>query len=101
VKYIVQMTHHAEADGTEWPPNGDWSQAEGQEAPDLSIGDKSRQWVAEHKSAGRIDCAYAYPEGGGVGIINANSGDEVDELLKTNPGSPFLTWEVRKLVDFD
>jgi hypothetical protein len=84
VKFIVQMTHHADVD-----------------REDLSIGERSKEWVRQQKSAGRIDCAYAYAGGGGVGIINANSIDEVEELLRKNPGSPFLTWEVRELVEFD
>jgi hypothetical protein len=106
VKYIVQMKHHdavADAgDGQgEWQQEREWQQQDGLDEQDLSIGDRSQAWVREHRNAGRIDCAYAYPEGGGVGIINANSADEVDALLRTNPGSPYLTWEVRRLVDFD
>jgi hypothetical protein len=58
----------------------------------------AQEWV---RNEDRVELAYAYPEGGGCAIINAESQEELQALLITNPATGFLRYKVQPMVDFD
>ena len=51
--------------------------------------------------SGVNDCVYLFPDGGGFGIANADSGEHLMQLLTEIPTYPFLDWEVRTLSEFN
>jgi len=61
-----------------------------------------REWFEEHLADGTIDCAYGYPQGGGgVGIANAKTTEELNELVTSFPLFPIADIEVRPLTDIN
>jgi len=64
--------------------------------------------IEEHKDGalnaikrGEIDCLYAIPGGGGsVGIVNADSAEQLNERLTNTPLFLFSEFEVRLLTDY-
>jgi hypothetical protein len=50
---------------------------------------------------GTLDCAYGFIGGGGVGVANADSIEEMHALLVQSPGFPIGDNEVRPLGDFN
>jgi len=58
-------------------------------------------WVTEQQQGGRVEAAYTYPGGGGCAIINADSTEDLQQLLVSNPATAFLRYEVRPLVEFN
>jgi hypothetical protein len=61
-----------------------------------------KEWMAEQMKAGVVDCAFSFAAGGGgCGIINASSGEELQALLVGSPLGPFSTFDLRPLADFN
>ena len=58
----------------------------------------AQEWV---RNEDRVELAYTYPEGGGCAIINADSQEELQALLISNPATGFLRYTVQPMVDFD
>lgn len=59
-----------------------------------------REWFDEHLSDGTFDCVYGYPQGGGgVGIVNADTTEALNELLTGSPVFPIADFDVRPLTD--
>ena len=59
-----------------------------------------RELFEENLSDGTFDCVYGYPQGGGgVGIVNADTTEEPNELLTGSPLFPIADFEVRALTD--
>jgi hypothetical protein len=59
-------------------------------------------WMHERMNAGKVEAAFSFPEGGGgCGIVNVTSHEELNEMLVSSPMAPFSTFEVRALADFD
>jgi len=59
-----------------------------------------REWFEEHVSDGTFDCAYGYPQGGGgVGIVNADTTEELNDLITGSPLFPIADFEIRPLTD--
>ena len=50
---------------------------------------------------GTFDCMFAFFEGGGCGIINAGSHDEVYKYLLNYPMYSSFIWEVKPLLDWN
>ena len=48
---------------------------------------------------GTLDCAYGFIGGGGVGIANADSAEELHALIVGSPGFAIGDYEVRPLGD--
>ena len=59
------------------------------------------EWIRASLEAGRLDCMYTFAEGGGMGIGNAQSHEEVYEMLISYPMYGFFRWEVKPLCDWD
>src|SRR5579864_3970388 len=64
--------------------------------------------IREHKESaldavkrGNLDCIYAVPGGGGsVAIANADSAEQLNEMLTNTPLFLFSEFEVRPLTDY-
>jgi muconolactone delta-isomerase len=51
--------------------------------------------------AGTIDCIYGFPGGSGsVGIANADSVDQLNEMLMNSPLFLYSEYDVRPLTDY-
>jgi muconolactone delta-isomerase len=49
-----------------------------------------------------VEAAFSFAEGGGgCGIVNVTSHEELNEMLISSPMGPFSNYEVRALADFD
>jgi hypothetical protein len=46
---------------------------------------EGKQSAAEAVKAGTIDCIYAFPGGGNVAIVNADSPEQLNERLMATP----------------
>jgi hypothetical protein len=60
-----------------------------------------RQWIHDRVDDGTIETIYGFPQGGGVAVINAESGEELTSLLIGSPAYLTLDWEIRPLGDID
>jgi muconolactone delta-isomerase len=60
-----------------------------------------RDWLKRKLKDGTLDCAYGFIGGGGVGIANADSIEEMHALLVQSPGFAIGDNEVRPLGDFN
>jgi len=60
----------------------------------------SKDWAQGLIDAGKMESPYVFPEGGGMEILNADSPEELQELLHSNPSSPFLKHEIHLLLEF-
>lgn len=65
-------------------------------------GNRSKTWVQQNSQA--IESAYTFtsshPTGGGVAIINANSTGDLQNLLRNNPSSQHLNYEIHELSEY-
>ena len=63
---------------------------------------EQKQGVSDAIKRGAIDCIYAFPGGGGnVGIVNADSPEQLNEMLMNTPLFLYSEFEVRPLTDYD
>jgi hypothetical protein len=61
-----------------------------------------KTWMADQMKAGVVDCAFGFAAGkGGCGIVNASSGEELQDLVVGSPLGPFSTFDLWPLVDFN
>ena len=61
----------------------------------------TQAWLDERMEDGTVDCAYGFVTGGGVGIVNADSSEELNELLLSAPDFPIGDFDVRPLAEPD
>jgi len=60
-----------------------------------------RDWLQEKIDDGAIDAAYIFAQGGGgIGIANADSGEELNEIITSAPLFAFSQIDVQPLADF-
>jgi muconolactone delta-isomerase len=56
-------------------------------------------WIEEKVEEGVFDCAYALAQGsGGMAIVNADSGEELSEILASSPAFVLVAIEVQPLA---
>jgi muconolactone delta-isomerase len=60
-----------------------------------------REYLTQKVEDGTIDCIYGFVGGGGTGIANAESHEDMHRLLVESPAFPVVDYEVRALADFD
>ncbi len=60
-----------------------------------------REWLNERIADGTLDVVYAFPEGGGVAIANADSVEELNAALLSQPGFLLNDFAVRPLADLN
>jgi len=58
-------------------------------------------WINSKLADGTLDAAYNIIGGGGTGIGNAESHEEILGFLLEYPLYPFFSWEVTPLLDLD
>ena len=64
----------------------------------LELVEAGRNWVEQKLKDGTLDCVYGFPTGGGIGIENANSHDELMRNLTSYPLFPFVEMTVQPLA---
>jgi len=67
----------------------------------LGILERFRVWMQEQISAGRVDSTYLLAEGGGGSVINADTAEELMDLLLGSPTGAMFRYEVHPLVNFE
>lgn len=86
-KYLVLVTFHKER---------------GQRAEHQNRGNQSKAWVQQQ---GAIESAYTFTTGdshqGGCAIIEANNRGDLNNLLRNNPATPSVSYEIHELVEYD
>ena len=65
----------------------------------LAFWESAKQWANNLLSDGTLDCAYNLPAGGGLGVVNASSHEQLTEILASNPGSAVVSYEIHPLSD--
>ncbi len=58
-----------------------------------------KQWLEAKQADGTIESIYSFPAGGGVTVVNADSHEELMNVIRDFPLFPFLDWDVRPLVE--
>jgi Muconolactone delta-isomerase len=58
-----------------------------------------RDWIQARLDDGTLECAYAFTNGGGVGIVEVDSHEAMHELLLQSPSFPISEHEVVALAD--
>lgn len=59
-----------------------------------------RDWLQEHLADGTFDVAYTFAQaGGGIAIVNADSGEELNQLLTSAPLFGTANIELQPLAD--
>lgn len=69
--------------------------------PPVEVIHQAREWIQARIADGTFECVYAFPEGGGLSIGEQGDADQLMEQLMEYPGSPFVSYEVRPLVEFN
>jgi hypothetical protein len=64
---------------------------------------ETREIVNGYVKSGINDCAFSFADGngGGLGIVNADSGEKLMELLMASPVAAFSEFQTYPLADFD
>jgi muconolactone delta-isomerase len=63
---------------------------------------EQKQGALDGIKRGTLDCIYAFPGGGGnVGIANADSPEQLNEILMGTPLFLYSEFEVHALTDYD
>ena len=72
-------------------------------SPDVmhSLNLAARTYVKERLEEGSFECHYIFPDGGGFVIANADSHEEVMDILLGYPLYPMFVWEVKVLCDWE
>ena len=61
----------------------------------------ARAWINARLADKTMDCCYGFMTGGGVSIMNADSAEEVAQLLMEYPAYMGSDWKVDPLCDIN
>ncbi len=63
----------------------------------------AKEYVNSELKSGRADCVYLFPsgDGSGMGIANADSHEQLTEILLGHPEYQNFDWEIQPLCDFN
>jgi hypothetical protein len=75
--------------------------AKAQDESWVEFSNASKAWFRANEAAGRVEAGYMFPEGGGIMVVNADSHEELHDLIFSNPGASYLEHEVQPLLEFD
>jgi hypothetical protein len=67
--------------------------------PPLEIIRAAREWLDDKAGDGTFEAVYAFADGGGFSISEAGSHEELMDMLLEYPMSPFVSYDVKALVD--
>ena len=84
MKYFVHFTPKPSA-----PPLND----------PLSANKATVAYIAELQKKGTLEVGYAFVTGGGIGILEVTSHEELWEIIFAYPLYPLFQWHVEPLVD--
>ena len=62
--------------------------------------DAAMAWLEGKANDGTFDCIFGFMEGGGFGVVNADSHHDVLDLMLDYPLFGLVTWNVRPLMEF-
>ena len=60
----------------------------------------AKSWMQEKSTKGVVETHYAFPEGGGFEIMNADSPEQVFAVVFGYPAHQWFRWEVRAMLDW-
>jgi hypothetical protein len=60
----------------------------------------TRLWIQDRVADHDLDCCYGMPSGG-ISIANANSRDELTDMLRDYPEAEYVDFEIHPLCDID
>lgn len=67
-----------------------------------ALNESSTQWVAWAKGSGKFEAIYAISgQPGGMGIVNVDSLEELNDLIQGYPMTPFSETQLFPLSDID
>ena len=63
----------------------------------------AKEYVNSELKSGRADCIYLFPsgDGSGIGIANADSHEQLTEILLGHPEYQNFDWEIQPLCEFN
>jgi muconolactone delta-isomerase len=67
--------------------------------PPAAVIDQSSAWITARLKDKTADVVYGFVTGGGISIMNADSGESLMKLLMSYPGFPFVDFKVEPLCD--
>ena len=62
---------------------------------------QAQEWLRAKSSDGTLDFVHGFPAGGGVSVSNADSHEQLMEDIRAFPLFPFVSWDIRPLVNID
>lgn len=73
------------------------------QAMTVAVAQSAKEYINASVASGKMDCVYLFStgDGTGFGIVNANSHEDVAEIIMNHPASPLYEWEVQPLTDFN
>jgi muconolactone delta-isomerase len=60
-----------------------------------------KDWLKQRRADGTVESLYGFVGGGGIGIVNVDSHEQMHELLVSSPAFPISDFEVRAIGDFE
>jgi hypothetical protein len=61
----------------------------------------TKAWVNARIADRSLDFFYAFPVGGGAGVVNVDSHEALMKMVRDSPAFPFTETELHPLVDFN
>ena len=61
----------------------------------------TKAWVNARHADRSLEYFYAFPAGGGAGVVNVDSNEALMKMLRDSPAFPFTETEIHPLVDFN
>ena len=62
--------------------------------------EKAKNWGEERRADGTVDCSYYFLDSdNGFAIMNADSHEELYQILQTSEFHQQVTWEARPIID--
>lgn len=60
-----------------------------------------RSWLQARRSDGTFECNYAFPNGGGMAVVNVDSHEALSEMVFDAPAFAVTDLEIKTLNDSD
>ena len=66
----------------------------------LALNKAARESIEESIADGTLDSVYAFPDGGALAIVNAESHEELWDILMEYPLYHYMDWEIKVLCNW-
>jgi muconolactone delta-isomerase len=60
-----------------------------------------KDWLKQRLADGTVESLYGFVGGGGMGIVNVHSHEQMHELLVGSPAFPITDFEITAIGDFE